>query len=148
ESWTPTAGRQVLGPKSEQIAYLITNILSDNVARQYMFGPDNVMQMPDNRPVAAKTGTSNEFRDSWALGYTPEVTIGVWVGNSDNTPMEEVAGSNGAGLIWRDLMLAYHGDRPHQPFPRPPGIVEATICADTGALASPACPRSIPELFI
>lgn len=148
ESLSPPPGRQVLGPSGDQIAYLITSILSDNEARQFMFGPGNVMELPDARPVAAKTGTSNEWRDSWAMGYTPDITVGVWVGNSNNTPMEEVAGSNGAGLIWRDLMLAYHADKPPQPFPRPPGVVELEVCADTGGLASPTCPRPMPELFV
>ncbi len=148
ESWTPNPGRQALGPHGEQIAYLISSMLSDNDARHYMFGPNNVMEMPDGRPVAAKTGTSNDFRDSWAMGYTPEITVGVWVGNNDSTAMEEVAGANGAGTIWRDLMLDFHGDRPAQPFPRPSDIVEATICADTGSLASQACPHPIPEFFV
>src|SRR6185295_4001125 len=99
-----------------------TDILSDNIARQYIFGPGNVMELPDDRPAAVKTGTSNEWRDSWAVGYTPDITIGVWVGNSDSTPMEEIAGSNGAGLIWRDLMISYHTGRPTTSFTRPGGI--------------------------
>jgi 1A family penicillin-binding protein len=148
ERWTPGPGRQVLGNQGEQIAFLITNILSDNQARWYMFGRGNVMELPDGRPAAAKTGTSNDWRDSWALGYTPEVTIGVWVGNNDNAPMQEIAGANGAGEIWQDLMLTYHQDRPHQPFPRPPGVVEQTVCGDTGGVASDACPRPITELFV
>jgi membrane carboxypeptidase/penicillin-binding protein PbpC len=148
ERWTPDAGRQVLGANGEQIAYLITNMLSDNQARWYMFGRNNVMELPDGRPAAAKTGTSNDWRDSWAMGYTPDVTIGVWVGNNDNAAMQEIAGANGAGLIWNDLMVRYHADRPAQPFVRPPGVVEETVCADTGGRASPACPRPISELFV
>lgn len=144
----PGIGRQTLGARGEQIAYLITSILSDNQARWYMFGRGNVMELPDGRPAAAKTGTSNDWRDSWALGYTTDVTIGVWVGNNDNTPMEEVAGANGAGEIWRDLMIAYHQDRPPQPFPRPHGITEQAICDDTGGRAGEACPHPISELFI
>lgn len=148
ERWNPNPGRQVLGDQSEQIAFLISDILSDNQARWYMFGQGNVMELPDGRPAAVKTGTSNDWRDSWAVGYTPDVTIGVWVGNSDNTPMQEIAGANGAGEIWRDLMLAYHHDRMAQPFERPPGVVEQTVCADTGGLASDACPRPITEYFV
>lgn len=148
ERWTPGPGRQVLGEHGEQIAFLITNILSDNQARWYMFGRGNVMELPDGRPAAAKTGTSNDWRDSWAMGYTPEVTIGVWVGNNDSAPMQEIAGANGAGEIWRDLMLAYHQGRPPQLFPRPPGVIEQTVCADTGGVASAACPRPITELFV
>lgn len=147
ERWQPERGRPVFGPNSEQIAYLITSILSDNQARRFMFGSNNVMELP-GIIAAAKTGTSNEFRDSWALGYSTEVTVGVWVGNNDGTPMEEVAGANGAGLIWRELMLRYHIGRPPTPFPRPAGLEEIHICADTGGLAGPACPRPITELFI
>ncbi len=148
ETWRPQPGRQVLGPDGEQIAYLITDILSDNQARWYMFGAGNVMELPDGRPAAAKTGTSNDWRDSWAVGYTPDVTIGVWVGNNDNVPMQEIAGANGAGLIWRDVMLAYHQGKPPQPFPRPARVVERTICADTGGIPGEACPRQIAELFV
>ncbi len=141
-------GRQVLGEHGEAIAFLITSILSDNQARWYMFGRGNVMELADGRPAAVKTGTSNDWRDSWALGYTPDVTIGVWVGNSNNAPMQEVAGANGAGEIWRDLIETYHQDRPPRSFERPLGIVEQSICADTGGMAGVACPRPITEFFI
>jgi 1A family penicillin-binding protein len=141
-------GRQVLGEHGEQIAYLLTDILSDNQAREYMFGPNNVMQLPDGRPAAVKTGTSNEWRDSWAVGFTPDVTVGVWVGNSDNSPMQEVAGSNGAGTIWRALMNAYHAGRPIRQFERPPGVSEAQICGLTGTAAVQGCPNPIAERFV
>ncbi len=143
-----TPGRQVLGDQGEQIAYLITDILSDNTARQYMFGRNNVMELPDGRPAAVKTGTSNEWRDSWTVGYTPDITIGVWVGNNDNSPMQEVAGSNGAGVIWRAIMDRYHQGRPVLTFEPPDGIREVMICADTGALAGDQCPRRVAERFI
>ena len=148
EKWEPQPGRQVLGPQGQQIAYLITSILSDNQARRYMFGPNNVLELPDGLTAAAKTGTSNDFRDSWAMGYTPEVTVGVWVGNNDSTPMQEIAGSNGAGLIWRDTMLSYLQGRSPQPFLRPAGIVEEEICADTGGKAGGGCPRTLVEQFV
>jgi 1A family penicillin-binding protein len=141
-------GRQALGDHGEQIAYLLTSILSDNLARQYIFGPGNVMELPDGRPAAVKTGTSNDWRDSWAIGYTPDVTVGVWVGNSDGQPMQEVAGVNGAGTIWRAIMDDFHAGRPIQQFARPPGLTSATICADTGALAGEACPNRLDELFV
>ena len=148
ENISEAPGRQVLGEHGEQIAYLLTNILSDNVAREYMFGPGNVMELPDGRPAAVKTGTSNDWRDSWAMGYTRDVTIGVWVGNSDGAPMQEVAGVNGAGTIWRDLMDDYHAGRPILPFPPPSGISTVTICPITGALAGDACPNGIEERFV
>ena len=148
ESAESVPGRQVLGENGEQIAYLLNNMLSDNQARQYMFGPNNIMELPDDRPAAVKTGTSNDFRDSWAVGFTPDITIGVWVGNSDSTPMQEIAGSNGAGLIWRDLMLSYHAGRPISMFQKPEKITELTICAETGALATPDCPSPMHEYFV
>jgi 1A family penicillin-binding protein len=146
ERWQPQRGRPALGPQSEQVAHLITSILSDNQARRYMFGANNVMELPDI-VAAAKTGTSNDFRDSWAMGYSMDVTLGVWVGNNDSSPMAEVAGANGAGQIWRELMLRYHAGRPAAPFPRPAGVEEIPVCADTGGRASEGCPRPISELF-
>ncbi|MCS7289531.1 MAG: PBP1A family penicillin-binding protein [Roseiflexus sp.] len=143
-----TPARQTLGDQGEQIAYLITDILSDNVARRYMFGRNNVMELPDGRPAAVKTGTSDEWRDSWTIGYTPDITVGVWVGNNDNSPMQEVAGSNGAGVIWRAIMERYHQGRPILTFEPPEGIREVMICADTGALAGDHCPRPIKERFV
>jgi membrane carboxypeptidase/penicillin-binding protein PbpC len=148
ERATPDPGRQVLGEHGEQIAFLLGDILSDDAARRYMFGPNNVMELPDGRPAAVKTGTSNEWRDSWAVGYTPDITIGVWVGNSDGQPMQEIAGSNGAGLIWRDLMTLYDDGRPIRQFDRPDGIDETPICADTGSLAVDACPHKQTEWFV
>ncbi len=141
-------GRQALGDQGEQIAYLLTDILSDNLAREYMFGPGNVMELANGRPAAVKTGTSNDWRDSWAVGYTPDVTVGVWVGNSDGQPMQEVAGVNGAGTIWRAIMDAYHEGRPILPFKKPSGIVTTEICAETGALAGEACPNRLAEQFV
>lgn len=148
ESARPTPGRPALGEHGQQIAYLLTDMMSDNVARQYMFGPGNVMELPDGRPAAVKTGTSNEWHDSWAVGYTPDITVGVWVGNSDNTPMQEVAGVNGAGTIWRAIMDSFQQGRPIQQFQRPPGLTTTAICADTGALAGDACPNRMEERFI
>lgn len=148
DNGTRKPARQALGDHGEQIAYLITDMLSDNQAREYMFGPGNMMELPDGRPAAVKTGTSNEWKDAWAIGYTPEVTIGVWVGNSDATPMQEIAGVNGAGVIWRDLMDTYNRGRPVRPFQPPQGVVEAQICADTGALANAACRNPMAEHFV
>ncbi|PDW04151.1 transglycosylase domain-containing protein [Candidatus Viridilinea mediisalina] len=147
ERWQPTRGRAVFGPQSEQIAYLISDILSDDAARHYMFGRGNVMELP-GVIAAAKTGTSNDFRDSWALGYSTDVTIGVWVGNNDSSPMQEIAGANGAGQIWHALMLRYHQGRAETAFLRPAGIEEIPVCADTGGRAGEGCPRTISELFL
>ncbi len=146
-SYTPPKGTQVLGSKGEAIAYLISDILSDNAARTPMFGPNSVMRLSDDRPAAVKTGTSNDYKDSWAVGYTPELVVGVWVGNTDNSPMQEVAGANGAGTIWRAVMEQAHAGKPPQPFERPASVEEAKICGSTG-LAMAGCPDQIAERFV
>lgn len=132
------------------VAYMITNILSDNSARLLTFAPDNPLLL--DRPAAAKTGTTTDYKDSLTVGYTPDLVTGVWVGNSDDSPMKEVAGALGAGNIWHDFMEGvYHdpnlvkdlgtaGQPPQVDFYRPNTIVEAKICADSGLLPNDACP--------
>ena len=74
--------REILTP---QLAFLMNNMLSDRVARCPAFGCPNALELPNNRPVAAKTGSTNDFRDAWTVGYVPQLVVGVWVGNTDNT---------------------------------------------------------------
>ena len=101
EEWKPQDGERVL---DEDNARLITNVLSDNNARAYVFGTGSNLQLGD-RPVAAKTGTTNDYRDGWTLGYTPSLAAGVWVGNNDNSEMHHgVGGSVGAAPIWNRFM--------------------------------------------
>ena len=128
-----------------ETAYLITDILADNVARIGAFGENSVVELPF--PAAVKTGTTTDWRDNWTIGYSTARIVGVWVGNADNTPMLDVSGIDGAGPIWRDLMLAAHGEAP-APFPRPANIAEVVICAPSGLLPSAACPRTRRERFI
>ena len=95
--WEEEKGEQVL---DENIARTISHVLSDNDARSYVFGASSYLQLGD-RPVAAKTGTTNDYRDAWLVGYTPSLAVGVWAGNNDNSAMSEGAGgSNVAGPIW------------------------------------------------
>jgi len=128
------------------VAYLITSILSDDGARIGAFGEDSVLKL--SRPAAAKTGTTTDWRDNWTLGYTPDLAVGVWVGNADNTPMYQVSGITGAGPIWHDFMEAAHAGRPARDFVRPTGIVDADICDTSGLLATNLCPRRRHEVFI
>ena len=146
-STEPDLGKPVWGARSQSIAYLITDILTDNDARAPIFGPNSVMRLDGDRPAAVKTGTSNDFKDSWAIGYTPDLVIGTWVGNTDNTPMAEVAGANGAGQIWRALMEQTHVGKPPQQFERPEGIVEVPICAADGRPAD-GCSDQVAEVFL
>jgi len=86
-----------------QVARFINDILSDNVARTPMFGEFSSLFF-QNYQVAAKTGTTQDFRDAWTIGYTPSVVVGVWVGNNDNSSMSEKPGVVLAGPIWRNFM--------------------------------------------
>lgn len=138
-------GEQIVRPEH---AYLITSILSDNAARTPAFGPNSMLNLPF--PVAAKTGTTNDFRDNWTLGYTPDIAIGVWVGNADYTPMRNTSGLTGAAPIWNQFMRAaiehLTGGQP-TPFARPAGIIERAICAISGAEPSEWCPSHRVEFF-
>jgi len=126
-------------------AYLITHILADNEARSLTFGPNSALRL--SRPAAAKTGTTNDYRDNWTMGFTPDIVTGVWVGNADNSPMINVSGLAGAGPIWHNFMERAHEGLPVRDFTRPPAIVEMEICADSGALPSPVCPQRKKEIF-
>ncbi len=143
--YQPPAGDQVIRPEH---AFLITSILSDNEARTPMFGANSVLNLPF--PVAAKTGTSNDYRDNWTLGYTPDLAVGVWVGNADYTQMNDVSGLTGAAPIWAQFMQAavpqLTGGNP-TPFSRPSGIVDRVICEVSGTEPSQWCPDQRVEYF-
>lgn len=99
---------------SEGVAYLINNILADNNARLMTFGANSFLNM-SGKSIAVKTGTTNDKRDNWTIGWSTKAVVGVWVGNNDNSPMKEVAsGVTGASPIWRKIILKtwekYKGD--------------------------------------
>ena len=121
-------------------------MLADPDARIPGFGGVTPFEVPF--PAAVKTGTSTGFRDTWTIGYTPNIAIGVWVGNADGTPMVDVSGVEGAGPIWHDAMLAAALSRPMAQFAEPTGIVTATVCAPTGLLPGSACPNPVREHFV
>jgi penicillin-binding protein 1C len=131
---------------SEQHAYLLADILSDPAARIPGFGQVTPFDLPFR--AAVKTGTTTGFRDNWTLGFTPEIAVGVWVGNADGSSMQDVSGVDGAGPIWRDVMLAAASRQSMTWRERPPGIVEATVCSPTGLLPGPDCPSPVRELFV
>ena len=132
-------------PQPEQViraehAFLMSSILSDNEARSWMFGRNSLLNLPFQ--VAAKTGTTNDFRDNWTLGYTPDLVTGVWIGNADYTPMVNTTGLTGAAPIWSSFMtyaVPYVSNNAPTSFTIPPGIVEMIICASSGAEASNSC---------
>jgi 1A family penicillin-binding protein len=119
-------GQQVITP---QVAYMISDVLSDNAARRMEFG--NVLDLAAGRIAAVKTGTTNDYKDSWTIGFTPSLVTGVWVGNTDNSPMLQVAGSLGAGYIWKDFMEQSLKDQPIERFQMPPGVVRGRVCGVT-----------------
>jgi penicillin-binding protein 1C len=139
------AGEQVVRPEH---AFLISSILSDNDARTPMFGPNSVLNLPF--PAAVKTGTTNDFKDNWALGYTPDLTAGVWIGNPDTTPMIGTTGVSGAAPIWSEFMIQaiqqLTGGNP-SPFLQPAGVVQKLICTVSGAEPSKYCPATRTEFF-
>jgi membrane peptidoglycan carboxypeptidase len=93
----PIEGAQVMSPEG---AYLINNVLSDNTARLMAFGANSLLNT--GKPIAVKTGTTNDQRDNWTIGWSQDVIVGTWVGNNDNSPMKKVAsGITGASPIWR-----------------------------------------------
>ncbi|HEV2108775.1 MAG TPA: transglycosylase domain-containing protein [Thermomicrobiales bacterium] len=131
-----------------EYAYQITDILTDNDARALLFGRENLFgetQDKLDRPTAAKSGTTNDVKDIWTMGYTTDLTVGVWIGNTNNDPLEPLDGIQGAGPIWSETMLLLHQDSrfsdlllgpEEQPlpkeFPRPEGIYEGQVCTANG----------------
>jgi len=139
-------GKQVLGDKGKQIAYLISNILSDPKARIPGFSEKNPLVL--SHPAAVKTGTTTDWHDNWTVGYTPSYTVGVWVGNNDNHPMRDITGVVGAAPIWNQFFEEFLKDKPTEQFIRPEGIKEVEICAISGKLPDGLCPEKTSELFL
>ncbi len=133
---------------SERTAFWITDILSDDAAREYAFGRGGSLEFPF--AVAAKTGTSQAYHDNWTVGYTRDVTVGVWVGNFDRTPLRGSSGVTGAGPIFHAVMLAAGapsrgrfrgtGGSAVPTLAGRDGLVRQPICALSGMPASPLCP--------
>ena len=129
EEFKQIEGRQVMSP---QEAFIISEILMDNSARQLTFGAVNGLIIP-NYQVAVKTGTTNDKRDNWAIGWTPNLLTLSWVGNNDNSEMGRVAsGVSGATPIWRRIMVEGIKGRPKQDFPIPDKIVNIEVDAVSG----------------
>jgi len=129
----------------ERTAYVLTHILSDARARLSSFGEDNVLEF--DFPVAAKTGTSKGFRDNVTAGFSSRITVAVWVGNFDGSPMSGVSGISGAGPLFRDVMLAISREFPGESFSRPDGLVDVDVCTLSGARPTPDCPHKRLEVI-
>lgn len=118
-------GKRVL---TEEVAYMLNHILSDDKARIPAFGVNSLLNI-EGKTVAVKTGTSDDKRDNWAFGYTPEYVVGAWVGNNDYSPMDQklASGITGATPIWHNIMSNLLFDKADIAFKRPQGIIEAIV---------------------
>jgi penicillin-binding protein 1C len=130
------------------VAYLITNILSDNSARTPAFGAHSLLLIPGHE-VAVKTGTTQNLRDNWTIGYTPSFLVATWVGNNNNQPMSYVAsGVTGASPIWNKIMGELLKNKPNEPFEKPDNITTVQICSLTGTLPCEGCPNVHTDFFL
>ena len=129
------------------VAFLMSSILADKASRIHEFGAGNPLEL--DRPAAAKTGTTDSFRDNWTMGYTPYLTVGVWAGNSDNSIMNNVIGITGAAPIWHDVMeyVSQYYNYPPDDFIKPPDVHAGTVSAITGLLPHPGEP-TVTDWFI
>ncbi|MCL4199982.1 transglycosylase domain-containing protein [Patescibacteria group bacterium] len=120
---------------SQETAFLISHILLDNNARMEAFGPSSALVVPGHA-VSVKTGTTNDLRDNWTIGYTPQYLVATWVGNNDNSPMNNslVSGVTGAAPIWNKIMRRVLEGKPDIWPKQPDGIVGAQVCTTTGQL--------------
>lgn len=143
EQYKEKSGKQVLDP---QIAYLMSNMLSDDGARAYVFGAGGPLTLY-GRPVAAKTGTTDNYKDAWTLGYTPSLVAGVWAGNNDGTPMTSAGGAIAAAPIWHDFMSKALEGTSIEYFNRPSGIKTVVLDGITGKKPTSSSKRNITDLF-
>jgi len=138
-----TSPLQIFDPR---VAWLISDILSDDQARSTGFGLNSTLKI--DHTAAVKTGTTTNFHDNWTIGYTPNLLVGVWVGNSNYEAMQDVTGVTGAAPIWNDMMRALLQGQPDRPFIRPEGMKQVEVCDLSGLLPTPACPHTRLEWFI
>ena len=127
---------------SPEVAYMMADLLKGNVRR----GTGAAANL--GIPQGGKTGTTDDYRNAWFIGFTPTIVTGVWVGNDDNSAMKKVTGGGLPAQIWAAFMKPVTDTMPKTDWPRPAGVVEAVTCATTGLLAAPDCPDPHPELFI
>lgn len=130
-----------------RVAFIMTSILSDNQARSMVFGTNNPLTLK-NRPVGAKTGTTDDYADSWTVGFTPQYTTGVWMGNNDHSKMARISGVEGAAYIWHDVMEGIHSGLAAEDFTKPDGLTEAWVNRTTGEVSKIQKAPNILENFV
>ncbi len=144
EAQEPACQKQVI---PAGVAFLLTDVLADNLARQPAFGANSLLYIPGQN-VAVKTGTSNNLRDNWAIGYTKDFLVASWVGNNDNRPMQKIAsGITGATPIWRQITDFLLVKYPSSSFSPPPGVVKKKVCQQFD-LEKKSCLREKEEWFL
>lgn len=143
---TPPAVKGSHPRVSRELCWQIADMLSDNNAREPAFGAISALRF--DFAVACKTGTSTDFRDNWAMGYTPEYTVGVWVGNFNGAPMREVSGVTGAAPIMHDIMAYLHHRFGTTWYDRPSQIVDDRIHPITGHRVPPEFVGGLKERFV
>jgi len=143
--YQPNAGKRVL---PADISFLISHILLDNNARTMAFGPNSWLVVP-GKTVSVKTGTTDDKRDNWAVGYTPSYVVGVWVGNNDNSPMNQAiaSGETGASPIWEKIMSYVLNGQPNEQPQKPADVIAKQVDALFGGLPVPGQPTR-SEYFI
>ena len=127
-----------------ETAYLMTNLLESVTQHGTARG---LKTMGVTFPAAGKTGTTNDGRDAWFVGYTSSLLAGVWVGDDQNRSLK-LTGAKDALPLWAAFMAQAAADRPGEPFARPEGVVEFVICGESGMLARSGCPRKRAEIFL
>ncbi len=130
---------------SPAVSTLIANVLADPQARQREFGSGALLRFPVE--TAVKTGTSTDYRDAWAIGFSHRHTVGVWMGNLTQRPMHGITGSIGPALVLRAIFAELNRDTPSLPLFLSPELQAATICQLSGQLATPLCPP-MTEVFL
>ena len=130
---------------SPENAYIVTDMLSGVLEPG---GTASHLKSLVVRPAAGKTGTTQEYRDAWFVGYTPQLSCAVWVGYDTPTRTVNMPGGRVAGPIWANFIRKASEKLPVENFPRPDDIIEVKVCADTGLVASESCPRTIKAAFI
>jgi 1A family penicillin-binding protein len=131
--------------RSPGAAFIIDSILSDKTARAPTYG--SRLNIP-GRPVAFKTGTTNDNRDGWTIGFTPNLVVGAWMGNNENEPMIGLAGGSSAGIIWKHAMTTFLEDLPVEKFEKPKSVVQLNICRGTELRAPYSGGNTFMEYFI
>ncbi|MDE2026600.1 MAG: transglycosylase domain-containing protein, partial [Patescibacteria group bacterium] len=141
----PQTGPRVL---PQNVSFLISHILLDNNARSMEFGPNSWLVIP-GKTVSVKTGTTDEKRDNWTIGYTPSFVVGVWVGNNDNSAMNQAisSGETGASPIWNKIMTAVLKGKKDDPPQKPDDVTAVTIDSTFGGLPYQSQPTR-SEYFI